>query len=58
MINRDNPQFARLKRRAKEAGVARIVSFGEHAQADARLIKCALHPGLLDRRRPISSARR
>jgi UDP-N-acetylmuramoyl-tripeptide--D-alanyl-D-alanine ligase len=45
VINRDNSQFARLKRRAKEAGVARIVSFGEHEQADARLIKCALHPG-------------
>ena len=45
VINRDNLQFARLKRRAKEAGVARIVSFGEHEQADARLIKCALHPG-------------
>jgi UDP-N-acetylmuramoyl-tripeptide--D-alanyl-D-alanine ligase len=45
VINRDNSQFARLKRRAKEAGVARFVSFGEHEQADARLIKCALHPG-------------
>ena len=45
VINRDNSQFARLKRRAKEAGVARIVSFGEHEQADARLIKCALHLG-------------
>ena len=45
VINRDNSQFARLKRRAKEAGVARIVSFGEHEQADGRLIKCALHPG-------------
>jgi UDP-N-acetylmuramoyl-tripeptide--D-alanyl-D-alanine ligase len=45
VINRDNSQFAHLKRRAKEAGVARLVSFGEHEQADARLIKCALHPG-------------
>jgi UDP-N-acetylmuramoyl-tripeptide--D-alanyl-D-alanine ligase len=45
VINRDNSQFARLKRHAKEAGIARIVSFGEHEQADARLIKCALHPG-------------
>ena len=44
VIPRDSAQFARLKRRAKEAGVARIVSFGEHAEADARLIKCALHP--------------
>ena len=35
--------------RAKGAGVARVVSFGEHAEAEARLIKCALHAGLLDR---------
>src|SRR5208282_1161171 len=44
VINRDIAQFARLKRRANEAGVERIVSFGEHAKADACLIKCALHP--------------
>jgi UDP-N-acetylmuramoyl-tripeptide--D-alanyl-D-alanine ligase len=44
VINRDILQFAQLKRRAKAAGVKRIVSFGEHAQADARLIKCALQP--------------
>jgi UDP-N-acetylmuramoyl-tripeptide--D-alanyl-D-alanine ligase len=44
VINRDIPQFALLKRRANEAGIARIVSFGEHAQADARLIKSSLHP--------------
>ncbi|MFZ1924081.1 MAG: UDP-N-acetylmuramoylalanyl-D-glutamyl-2,6-diaminopimelate--D-alanyl-D-alanine ligase [Xanthobacteraceae bacterium] len=44
VINRDIAQFAQLKRRAKEAGVARVISFGEHQDADARLIKCALHP--------------
>jgi UDP-N-acetylmuramoyl-tripeptide--D-alanyl-D-alanine ligase len=44
IINRDIAQFAYLKRRAKEAGIARIVSFGEHEGADARLIKCALNP--------------
>ena len=42
VLNRDNSQFAHLKRRAKEADVTRIVSFGEHKTADARLIKCAL----------------
>jgi UDP-N-acetylmuramoyl-tripeptide--D-alanyl-D-alanine ligase len=42
VINRDNPQFARLERAAKRAGVERIVSFGEHARADARLVKCSL----------------
>ncbi len=43
IINRDIPQFAHLKRRAKEAGVSRVVSFGENAEADARLIKLSLH---------------
>jgi UDP-N-acetylmuramoyl-tripeptide--D-alanyl-D-alanine ligase len=42
VINRDNPQFARLEQSAKRAGVARIVSFGEHARADARLMQCSL----------------
>jgi UDP-N-acetylmuramoyl-tripeptide--D-alanyl-D-alanine ligase len=44
LINRDNPQFARLERHAKQAGIGRIVSFGEHAKADARLLKTSLHP--------------
>jgi UDP-N-acetylmuramoyl-tripeptide--D-alanyl-D-alanine ligase len=44
VINRDIAQFAQLKRRAQDANVARIVSFGEHAKADARLVKCSLHP--------------
>src|SRR5438034_3523679 len=43
VINRDNRQFARLQKRAKAAGVAHIVAFGEHPRADARLIKSALH---------------
>src|SRR5204862_4160385 len=33
---------ARLERAAQNAGVARVVSFGEHAHADARLVRCAL----------------
>jgi UDP-N-acetylmuramoyl-tripeptide--D-alanyl-D-alanine ligase len=43
VINRDIAQFVHLKRRAKEAGVSRIVSFGENTEADARLIKLSLH---------------
>ena len=35
---------AACRRRAKAAGVGRIVSFGEHAEADARLLKFALQP--------------
>ncbi len=42
VINRDNPLFAHLEHRARSAGVKRIVSFGEHAQADARLVRCSL----------------
>ena len=57
VVNRDIAQFAQLKRRAKEAGVARVVSFGEHAKADARLLKCALHPDC-STVRPIFSATR
>src|SRR3982750_3912144 len=42
VINRDNPHFARLQKQAKAAHVSRIVSFGENAKADARLLKFAL----------------
>jgi UDP-N-acetylmuramoyl-tripeptide--D-alanyl-D-alanine ligase len=42
VINRDNPHFARLQRAAKDAGVASVVSFGEHAKADARVVKFSL----------------
>ncbi|NVO12575.1 MAG: UDP-N-acetylmuramoylalanyl-D-glutamyl-2,6-diaminopimelate--D-alanyl-D-alanine ligase [Rhodoplanes sp.] len=42
VINRDNPHWQRLKRHASQAGVARIVSFGEHSKADSRLLKYAL----------------
>jgi UDP-N-acetylmuramoyl-tripeptide--D-alanyl-D-alanine ligase len=44
VINRDIAQYEQLKRRANEAGVGRVVSFGDHAKADAGLIKYALHP--------------
>jgi UDP-N-acetylmuramoyl-tripeptide--D-alanyl-D-alanine ligase len=44
IINRDNPHFARLLGHAEQVGVSRVVSFGEHVEADARLIKFALQP--------------
>ena len=44
VINRDNPQYQRLRQKAKEARVGRIVSFGENAEADARVLKFSLHP--------------
>lgn len=43
ILNRDNPQFARLQHHAQTAGVSRIVSFGAAAEADARLLDVALH---------------
>ena len=44
VINCDNPLFGRLELAARNAGVERVVSFGEGARADARLLKCALQP--------------
>jgi UDP-N-acetylmuramoyl-tripeptide--D-alanyl-D-alanine ligase len=44
VLNRDNAQFERLRRRAEQLGVSRIVSFGADAKADARLIDVSLHP--------------
>jgi UDP-N-acetylmuramoyl-tripeptide--D-alanyl-D-alanine ligase len=41
VLNRDNGQYARLAAAAKAAG-ARIVSFGAHAGADARLMRYSL----------------
>src|SRR5262249_23785686 len=43
VINRDNPQFERLKRHAEAAG-ARVVSFGTRADADAQRIEASFKP--------------
>ena len=45
ILNRDNKQFARLVQHAERAKVGRVVSFGENAKADVRLINCALQTG-------------
>ncbi len=42
VLPRDNSQFERLAAAARAAGVARVVTFGEHASADARLLDIAL----------------
>ncbi|RIK97026.1 MAG: UDP-N-acetylmuramoylalanyl-D-glutamyl-2,6-diaminopimelate--D-alanyl-D-alanine ligase [Proteobacteria bacterium] len=44
ILNRDNGQFARLKKKALAAGAGRVVAFGAAPRADARLIDLALHP--------------
>jgi UDP-N-acetylmuramoyl-tripeptide--D-alanyl-D-alanine ligase len=43
VLNRDNSQFARLTRRAKKLGIARIVAFGASEKSDARLLDVSLH---------------
>jgi UDP-N-acetylmuramoyl-tripeptide--D-alanyl-D-alanine ligase len=43
VLNRDNSQFSRLERRARELGISRIVSFGSGNKSDARLIDVSLH---------------
>ncbi len=42
VINRDNPHYDLLAALAREAGVERIVGFGEHAEADVRLTAVTL----------------
>ena len=42
ILNRDNSQFDRLAASARAARIERIVSFGEHAEADARLLRVSL----------------
>jgi UDP-N-acetylmuramoyl-tripeptide--D-alanyl-D-alanine ligase len=44
VLNRDNAQYDHLMGAAQAARVARIVSFGEHADADTRLLKVSLRP--------------
>jgi UDP-N-acetylmuramoyl-tripeptide--D-alanyl-D-alanine ligase len=43
ILNRDNAWFDRLAGRARDRGLTRIVGFGRHPQAEARLIDCSLH---------------
>ncbi len=42
ILNRDNRHYDRLARYARRFGVARIVGFGRHAAAEARLVSCRL----------------
>ena len=43
VLNRDNAQFERLRARASELGISRIVSFGADEASDARLLDLSLH---------------
>ncbi len=41
ILNHDNPQYARLLAAARTCGV-KTLSFGEHADADAKLLECVV----------------
>lgn len=43
VMNRDNPHFERVAAAAMAAGAAEVIGFGEHPQAQARLMKYAPH---------------
>ena len=43
VLPRDSEFFSDLAERARDAGVMRILGFGEHAQADVRLLECSLY---------------
>jgi len=44
ILNRDNQYYDYLLKVAHQAGVANIISVGEHKDADVRLIHCDLNP--------------
>ncbi len=44
IINRDNPEFDRMKAHAASSAAGRIITFGEHENADVRLLKLVLTP--------------
>lgn len=46
IVNADIPQAGLLRHLAEASPAGRIVSFGEHADADVRLVSCALKPDL------------
>ena len=57
ILNRDNAQFDRLAARAREQGLSRVIGFGEHAGAEARLIECRLEAAGSDVRADILGRR-
>ena len=46
VINRDNPHYARLAAHAMASKAGRIVTFGEHPEADVRANRIVLRPDL------------
>lgn len=46
VLNRDNPHFARLLAHAQASDAGRVISFGEHPEADVRARTIVLRPDL------------
>lgn len=47
ILNKDNPHFERLKRRAEAQAVEKIITFGEDEEADVVLKDCKLSSGYI-----------
>lgn len=43
IVNRDNAQFERVAAAARAAGASEVIGFGEHPEAQSRLVKYAPH---------------
>jgi UDP-N-acetylmuramoyl-tripeptide--D-alanyl-D-alanine ligase len=46
IVNRDNPQYERLRRHAEQSPAGRVISFGEHPEADVRMTRIVAKPDL------------
>ncbi|KQO54734.1 UDP-N-acetylmuramoylalanyl-D-glutamyl-2,6-diaminopimelate--D-alanyl-D-alanine ligase [Methylobacterium sp. Leaf85] len=46
IINRDNPNFSRLLAHAHASQAGRVVTFGEHEEADVRALRIVMRPDL------------
>jgi len=46
ILNRDNPNFSRLLAHAQASRAGRVISFGEHPEADVRAQRIVLRPDL------------
>jgi UDP-N-acetylmuramoyl-tripeptide--D-alanyl-D-alanine ligase len=46
IVNRDNPNFSRLLAHALASRAGRVISFGEHPEADVRALRIVLRPDL------------
>lgn len=46
ILNRDNPSFSRLLAHAQASKAGRVVTFGEHPDADVRALRIVLRPDL------------